>query len=69
MSVSGSGNRNDSSPRILTLELRCAAPLSEMKRFYHELLGLGVAKEGPGRLTVRAGRTPLTFVSAAAADA
>ncbi|MGE0758731.1 MAG: VOC family protein [Pirellulaceae bacterium] len=33
-----------------------------MKQFYHRSLGMGVAEEKPGRLTIEAGRTRLTFL-------
>lgn len=51
--------------RIRGLELLCGAPLDSMRAFYHGKLGLPVADEQPGRLTVAAGATPVTFVSAA----
>jgi len=50
--------------RIRGLELLCGAPLARMKDFYHRSLGLAVAGEEPGRLTIAAGATPITFVSA-----
>lgn len=51
-------------PRILRLNLKSASPLSELQRFYQDLLGLEVSEQGPGRLTVTAGRTPITFTAA-----
>jgi hypothetical protein len=52
----------ESAPRILNLELQCAAPLPAMKELYHERLGLTVLEEGPRRLTIAGGATLLTFV-------
>jgi hypothetical protein len=51
-------------PRILRLDLQSAAPLAEMKRFYHELIGLQVTEDNPGRLTIAAGETKITFTPA-----
>src|SRR5262245_51577371 len=56
-------------PRIRRLELASSAPLADLKEFYHRLLGLPVVEEKPGRLTIDAGRTRITFVTAAAGDA
>ncbi len=53
-------------PRILSLELLTAAPLANMKEFYHQKLGLPVSDEKPDRLTIHAGSTRLTFVKAGA---
>jgi hypothetical protein len=53
-------NRPEGSPRIRKLELLSAAPLTKMKEFHHELLGLGV-EEKSERLTIAAGETPITF--------
>lgn len=55
-------------PLILHLELHSSAQLADMKAFYHESLGLGVAEEKPDRLTVNAGRTRLTFLKPPAGD-
>ncbi|HSR50154.1 MAG TPA: glyoxalase/bleomycin resistance/dioxygenase family protein [Acidobacteriota bacterium] len=49
-------------PRILSLELASAAPVSQLKEFYHQRLGLPVVKEDSRLLTIQAGETPLTFV-------
>ena len=57
-----SGNDEPTVPRILGLRLLTVAPLSEMKGFYRELLGLPVLAEKPGELTFRAGASRLTFV-------
>ena len=51
-------------PRILSLELLTSAPLARMKQFYHQALGLRVVDERADRLTLAAGLTQLTFVSA-----
>jgi catechol-2,3-dioxygenase len=56
--------RDGPGPRILSLELLSAAPLAKMKEFYHRSLGLRVGDEKPGRLTLGAGETRLTFVKA-----
>ncbi len=47
-------------PRILALRLACAAPLAEMRDFYHGQLGLPVLEEADGKLTL-GGATRLTF--------
>jgi catechol 2,3-dioxygenase-like lactoylglutathione lyase family enzyme len=62
------GGRVKTDPRILSLELLTAAPLAEMKAFYHRTLGLPVADERPDRLTIAAGGTRLTFVKAGEDD-
>src|ERR1051325_4427839 len=52
-------------PRILSLELLTAAPLGEMREFYHGRLGLRVVEErGAARITFAAGATRLSFVPA-----
>lgn len=48
-------------PRIRRLELLSAAPLAEMKAFYHQALGLNIMEEKPDRLTIAAGQTRLAF--------
>ncbi len=48
-------------PRLLALRLACAAPLAEMRNFYHGQLGLPVLEETAGKLTL-GGATRLTFV-------
>lgn len=48
-------------PRILRLDLETAAPLADLKRYYHDLLELEILEDEPNRLTVAAGRTPITF--------
>jgi catechol 2,3-dioxygenase-like lactoylglutathione lyase family enzyme len=60
--------RAGAGPRILAIELLSAAPLTAMKAFYHQLLGLQVLDEHPERLTLRAGETRLTFKPAAPDD-
>jgi len=51
-------------PRILSLELLSAAPISTMKEFYQGSLGLRVLDEQRDRLTLAAGLSSLTFVAA-----
>jgi hypothetical protein len=53
-----------SPPRIVGLELRSACDLTAMKEFYHGSLGLPVINENQERLTIAAGETRLTFLSA-----
>jgi hypothetical protein len=48
-------------PRIRRLDLLTAAPLGEMKKFYHGSLGLPVEEDKPDRLTIATGGTRLTF--------
>ena len=55
-------------PLIREIELRSGAQLSELKAFYCERLGLEASHDSPGRLTIRAGSTDLTFVPAGGAD-
>jgi catechol 2,3-dioxygenase-like lactoylglutathione lyase family enzyme len=55
-------------PLILSLELQSPAPLAGMKQFYCQSLGLALIAEQADRLTVAAGETRLTFVSAEPAD-
>ena len=57
-SPTGSGD----SPRIRRLELWTAAPLAEMRRFYHHLLGLPIVEDKPHKLTFDAGQTRITFL-------
>jgi hypothetical protein len=52
-----------SSPRLLKLEMLSSAPLSEMKSFYHDKLGLPVVEDKRERLTIRAGSTSLSFLA------
>ena len=56
----------DMNPRILRLELLTSAPLAQMKKFYHQTLGLRMLDERADRLTLAAGLTRLTFVAAEA---
>ena len=56
--------RGEAPQRILGLRLLTATPLAEMKDFYHRALGLPVLSERSGELTVGAGATRLTFVTA-----
>src|SRR5262249_54529847 len=55
-------------PRILTLTLLTSVPLTKMKAFYHQTLGLSVVDEKPDRLTFCAGETRLTFAKAGVDD-
>ncbi|MBK7871677.1 MAG: hypothetical protein IPJ74_13875 [Saprospiraceae bacterium] len=48
--------------RIKSLHLLTAAPLAEMKHFYHNLLELPILNEKPKELSVRAGETDITFL-------
>ncbi|HSR68137.1 MAG TPA: ring-cleaving dioxygenase [Acidobacteriota bacterium] len=48
-------------PRILSLQLVSGATVAEMKEFYQGLLGLAVTDQDDRRLTVQAGKTPITF--------
>lgn len=57
------GSANE--PRLLAIELETSAPLVEMKRFYHQLLGLPLLTDEPAVLALGAGATRLTFVPAA----
>src|SRR5262245_7878322 len=57
-----------SQPRILSLELLTAAPLADMKRFYHQTLGLRVLEEKADRLTIAGGETRITFIQAGPND-
>jgi len=52
----------DGEPRITGLRLLTAEPLSEMRDFYHRLLGLEILDETADAVTVAAGRTQMTFV-------
>lgn len=54
--------------RILTLELLTSVPLAAMRDFYERLLGLRIVDDTPQRLTIAAGETSVTFLSAAASD-
>jgi hypothetical protein len=63
-----SAGHDTTTPRIIRLELLTAAPLASMKEFYHRLIGLPVLDDAPGRLTLAAGLTHLTFVPASPAD-
>lgn len=53
------------SPRILSLELQCGAPLDAMKAFYGKTLDLRLVDERPDRFTVEAGETRIAFVASA----
>ena len=50
--------------RLQSLRLETAAPLSEMKAYYRDLLGLEVVHEGSSELTIEAGESRITFVTA-----
>ena len=56
-------------PWITSLELLTAAPIAAMVGFYRDTLGLSVLDERADRVTIGCGRTPVTFVAAAAAAA
>jgi catechol-2,3-dioxygenase len=66
LEVKGEGARlalkRDNSPRIKSLMLVTSVPLSQMKAFYHGLLGLHVIEEKPNSLVIAAGLTRLSFV-------
>jgi catechol-2,3-dioxygenase len=48
-------------PRLLRLRLLTAAPLTKMKSFYLELLGLPLLEENAGEFTFAGGQTAVTF--------
>lgn len=56
--------RSPAGPRIMSLRLRTAAGLAEMKQFYGDLLGFDVVAISEDELTVLAGATAVTFVPA-----
>lgn len=60
-------NPGDTGARILRLELATSVALTTMRNFYGGLLGMRVVEDQPGRLTMAAGETLLTFVAAEAA--
>lgn len=51
-------------PRLLRLRLLTAKPLMEMKKFYHELLGLPILEERTDQFTFAGGQTAITFAQA-----
>ncbi len=53
--------RASARPRITSLRLKTAAPLEEMRAFYHEQLGLAVLEQTEGQLTIAGGSTKITF--------
>lgn len=55
-------------PRLEELELATAAPLERLAQFYGKALGLPVAHQSAGKLTVATGASRLTFVPATAPD-
>lgn len=59
--IAGPPNEVNSTHRILTLRLRTAAALSEMRAFYEGTLELDVAAQTDTSLTIRVGQTALTF--------
>ncbi len=59
---SSPGREEGDGPRIRSLELLTAAPLPIMKEFYRQLLGLRVVEDQPGRLTIQAGETQISFL-------
>ena len=46
---------------IASVDLVSAAPLREMRAFYHDLLGMPAVQATDGRLTIRAGASRITF--------
>jgi catechol-2,3-dioxygenase len=60
------GKDAETGPRIRRLEMLTAAPLTKMKEFYHQSLGLGVSEAKSDRLTIEAGATGITFIQAPA---
>jgi catechol-2,3-dioxygenase len=56
--------RTSGGPRIVSLTLRTAAPLSKMRDFYRDSLGLRVVEERDARLGIAAGESRLTFEKA-----
>jgi hypothetical protein len=60
--------RSETGPRLRSLELMSSVPLARMKEFYQQRLGLSIAEEQRDRLTIRAGQTQLTFVTAGPTD-
>jgi catechol-2,3-dioxygenase len=64
----GPGERPETGPRIVGLELLSSAPPERMKEFYHKTLGLRLVDERRDRLTVAAGPSRLTFVTAGPED-
>jgi len=63
-SVSRLAIPNNGVARILKLRLVTAAPLAEMKKFYHELLGLPLLEDKAEEFTFSGGQTPITFAQA-----
>jgi catechol 2,3-dioxygenase-like lactoylglutathione lyase family enzyme len=55
-------------PRILALRLACAAPLTAMRDFYRDTLGLPILAEDAASVTVAGGSSRITFVAAEPAD-
>jgi catechol 2,3-dioxygenase-like lactoylglutathione lyase family enzyme len=60
-------NPGEAGARILRLELATSVALGRMRDFYQGILGMRVVEDQPGRLTMAAGETLLTFVAAEAA--
>jgi hypothetical protein len=67
-SITPTETEGKDSPRIRRLELASAAPLADLKAFYHKSLGLKLTEDAPQRLTIAAGTTQLTFRSATASE-
>lgn len=59
----------ESGARILHLDLITAFPLSEVKKFYTDLLELPLVSEQADRFTFRAGETTITFIQVNGAGA
>lgn len=55
---------NHDMARLLELRLVTAAPLAEMKKFYHEVLGLPLVEDDTQKFTFSGGQTVITFAQA-----
>lgn len=62
------GGRAKGEPRLLQLELACAAPLDGMRAFYGESLGLPIVGQGSDYLKVASGATEILFTTAGPDD-
>ena len=54
--------KTDGKARIISLRLLTTAPLTEMKKFYLETIGLPVVSEMADELIIRAGETTISFI-------
>lgn len=59
-----SSKTKNGSPLIGSLRLLTAAPLNEMKEYYHAVLDLPVLDESSNQITIVCGQTRITFVKA-----